>query len=393
MKIAIFGSWRRTYNQIGDRFLDNKGSQEDFIQVAQQITSEVVSYGHQFIVASDSDSTVDYHVVTHTIKQFANQTFDSAPLVVVRHKAPRSSRTPSVDCSLIFEEEYSKYPNMIQFDHFESEFEQNMNSSDQWTVVHDYIIDIADAIIVLGGSSSSHRSANQAIAKGKYVLLIGVFGGAGQELLETLNGISDKPLVPQLSYRHTLAENDWKKKHLDIVMYSLGIKDDPKRRHKIFISYRRSDSAMATGRIYDWLTNEFGSENVFYDVETIGKGRAFDEEIEAILKVSAVLLAIIGDKWETVTDDDENIRLHDAKDYVRQEVATALSSDILVIPVLIDHRKVPSVDNLPDDLKTLHKRNAHYMKSDTFRADIISLVQQISDELQSRLPLTPRSVQ
>ena len=36
---------------------------------------------------------------------------------------------------------------------------------------------------------------------------------------------------------------------------------------KVFISYRRADSATFTGRIYDRLIAKFGRKNVFRDVE------------------------------------------------------------------------------------------------------------------------------
>ena len=41
---------------------------------------------------------------------------------------------------------------------------------------------------------------------------------------------------------------------------------------KIFISYRRSDSAAHAGRIYDRLEGHFGQGQVFMDVDTIHEG-------------------------------------------------------------------------------------------------------------------------
>ncbi len=41
---------------------------------------------------------------------------------------------------------------------------------------------------------------------------------------------------------------------------------------KIFISYRRNDSAAHTGRIYDRLEGHFGQGQVFMDVDTIKPG-------------------------------------------------------------------------------------------------------------------------
>jgi hypothetical protein len=43
-------------------------------------------------------------------------------------------------------------------------------------------------------------------------------------------------------------------------------------RRKIFISYRRADSANITGRIHDRLIGRFGRENVFMDVDDMQSG-------------------------------------------------------------------------------------------------------------------------
>ena len=43
----------------------------------------------------------------------------------------------------------------------------------------------------------------------------------------------------------------------------------------IFIRYRRSDSAGQAGRLYDKLSERFGDDNVFMDVDTIDLGHDF----------------------------------------------------------------------------------------------------------------------
>jgi hypothetical protein len=48
----------------------------------------------------------------------------------------------------------------------------------------------------------------------------------------------------------------------------------------IFVSYRREDSAGEAGRLYDWLTRQFGAERVFRDVNTLVAGTDFAARIE-----------------------------------------------------------------------------------------------------------------
>lgn len=49
---------------------------------------------------------------------------------------------------------------------------------------------------------------------------------------------------------------------------------------KVFISYRRQDTADATGRIYDRLVQKFGRKRVFKDVDNIPLGADFREHIQ-----------------------------------------------------------------------------------------------------------------
>ena len=46
---------------------------------------------------------------------------------------------------------------------------------------------------------------------------------------------------------------------------------------KIFISYRREDSADTCGRIYDRLRDRFGKDAVFKDVDSIPLGVSFHD--------------------------------------------------------------------------------------------------------------------
>ena len=68
---------------------------------------------------------------------------------------------------------------------------------------------------------------------------------------------------------------------------------------RIFISYRRRDSADVTGRIYDRLVDHFGEGTVFQDVEDIPLGMDFREHIQGVVGKCDAFLAIIGNQWPT----------------------------------------------------------------------------------------------
>ena len=134
---------------------------------------------------------------------------------------------------------------------------------------------------------------------------------------------------------------------------------------KLFISYRRNDSADATGRLHDRLKNHFGEESLFYDVDSIPLGHDFHKVIgEAVGKCDA-LLAIIGETWVEATDENGQRRLENPNDLVRIEVESALARDIPVVPVLIGKALMPTEPELPGGLKTLARRNAATVHSGT----------------------------
>jgi hypothetical protein len=141
---------------------------------------------------------------------------------------------------------------------------------------------------------------------------------------------------------------------------------------RIFISYRREDVAHS-GRIADRLGNEFGSDNVFMDVDTIPLGSNFVEEINKEIAKCDVLLVPIGSRWLELLDANQT----NAEDYMRVEIAAALKRKIPVIPILADGAKIPPADRLPEELKELAQRHALNLRHESFKADMDRLVQQL----------------
>jgi len=125
---------------------------------------------------------------------------------------------------------------------------------------------------------------------------------------------------------------------------------------KIFLCYRRHDSIGVAGRIYDRLRAHFGSDAVFMDIDSIPFGDDFREHIDAAVGQCDVVLAVIGTKWAGETDAHR--RLDDPGDFVRIELESALHRNLPVIPILIDHARMPGEADLPQSLTRLAFRNA-----------------------------------
>jgi len=153
----------------------------------------------------------------------------------------------------------------------------------------------------------------------------------------------------------------------------------------VFISYRRSDSAYITGRIYDRLSAHFGAGNVFLDVDDILLGRDFTLQLQQQLEVCDLLLVIIGPTWLNVTDAETGERrLDNQNDVVRQEVQIGLRRDIPVIPVLVRGTQMPDEAELPFRLKPLADKSGTAIRPDpNFHTDVEQLIFRILQTLQS----------
>jgi TIR domain len=143
---------------------------------------------------------------------------------------------------------------------------------------------------------------------------------------------------------------------------------------KVFISYRRDDSAGYAGRVRDRLERELGRNLLFMDVDGIPLGTNFSKVLHEEVAKCGVLLAMIGPNWPDARDEHGNRRLDDPNDFVRIEIAAALQRNIPVIPILLEGARIPKADQLPEDLKELALRNGMEIRHASFQDDVNRLI-------------------
>src|SRR6266404_947496 len=143
----------------------------------------------------------------------------------------------------------------------------------------------------------------------------------------------------------------------------------------IFINYRREDSAPYAGRLYDRLSNRFGADQVFMDVDDIPPGADFAAHVGAKVASCDAMLAVIGKNWLMASDANGQLRLSDPHDFVGMEVALALQRSVLVIPVLVGGASMPKAEELRHDLRDLAGKNAVILNDNEFQRDIDLLIQ------------------
>jgi eukaryotic-like serine/threonine-protein kinase len=169
---------------------------------------------------------------------------------------------------------------------------------------------------------------------------------------------------------------------------------DAKKLPGIFISYRRSDTPDAVGRIYDRLIAEFGKARVFKDVDSIPLGQDFRRHLNDIVGGCAAVLAIIGPKWTDIRNEAGQRRLEDADDFVRIELEAALARNVRVVPVLVGHAPMPGTSQLPSTLSSLAFRQSIEVRPDPdFHNDATRLVSALQQILDPNAPrIVPRSI-
>ena len=146
---------------------------------------------------------------------------------------------------------------------------------------------------------------------------------------------------------------------------------------KVFISYRREDSAASTGRLSECLGAHFGAGNIFRDLDDIIPGEQFAAVIDSHIVRCDALVAVIGRQWVVATTPTGRRRLDEAGDFVKLEIATALRLGKLVIPAMIDGAKVPAHSELPPDIAPLVQRNAAEISESRFAFDVQRLIDSI----------------
>ncbi len=139
---------------------------------------------------------------------------------------------------------------------------------------------------------------------------------------------------------------------------AVGPRDAAAEGGRVFISYRRQDSAWPARQLYEALAARFGAPKIFKDVDDIEPGEDFVDKITAAVARCDVLLALIGPHWMSMVDGQGRRRLDDPEDFVRIEIGAALARGVRVIPILIDGAPMPAATELTPDLAPMVRRQA-----------------------------------
>ena len=142
---------------------------------------------------------------------------------------------------------------------------------------------------------------------------------------------------------------------------------------KIFICYRRTDSAPYAGRIAEALVERYGKDNVYFDVKDVGVGEDFDSSIMEAARACDVMLVIIGRQWLESHDFAFGYRYQPGGDSVLRQIAGALKAKKAVVPVLVNSASFPNAKNLPKGVVAITERQALILNNENWHDGIQTL--------------------
>jgi hypothetical protein len=145
---------------------------------------------------------------------------------------------------------------------------------------------------------------------------------------------------------------------------------------KLYVSYRRQDSAAHAGRLIDALEHRLGQGGVLRPERLITSGEDWGLAQHRILRSCTLMLVVIGPSWVTADDGRGVRRLHQPDDTVRGEIADALQREIPVVPVLVGGASYPVAEALPPDIARLTDFQAMRLRDDFWDRDVASMLEQ-----------------
>lgn len=158
---------------------------------------------------------------------------------------------------------------------------------------------------------------------------------------------------------------------------------------KIFICYRREDASKSARSLHGTLTRCFGSQYIFWDIESIDAGSDYIKKILSEVDSCTTILVVIGGRWLALAPDGTR-RIDDPEDFVRLEIARALGradkrERINIIPVLVEGATLPSKQALPDDIKKLADHNSIELSVENWKKDIKPLLHVIERDFKRNI--------
>lgn len=148
---------------------------------------------------------------------------------------------------------------------------------------------------------------------------------------------------------------------------------------RVFISYRRDDTAREAHVLKVLLEERLADVAVFIDNDDVPGGADWPQMLRNEVERASAVLALIGPDWRQGAGDVD--RLSDAGDWVREELALALSTKPgRLLPVLVEDA-TDQLSGLPAEVERLTHIQRKTLNAARWLDDVHAIVSWVSDTL------------
>ncbi|MGI5498727.1 RES family NAD+ phosphorylase [Lentzea sp. CA-135723] len=160
--------------------------------------------------------------------------------------------------------------------------------------------------------------------------------------------------------------------------YGVEVNPPPPSAPRYFLNFRTGDAEAVPELLHRELVRRLGERAVFYDVRSMRPGLPdFAETLENTVRDCETVIAIVGRRWETQTNNAGVRFLDDPDDWVRRELILARHNDKKVVPVLVGLRGALKPEKLPAELRHLAGTQMHHLRRGYGDHDIAVLVDEL----------------
>jgi TIR domain len=128
----------------------------------------------------------------------------------------------------------------------------------------------------------------------------------------------------------------------------------------------------------------------------IAAGDDFVQRIHEGVGSCDALLVVIGPHWASSARNDGSRRLDDADDFVRLELTAALHRTVKIVPALVGGARMPTPEEVPEELAPLTRRQAVELSDSRWQYDVDQLIKALhiaTSEAQGVVPPMPPPTQ
>src|SRR2546430_2049113 len=155
----------------------------------------------------------------------------------------------------------------------------------------------------------------------------------------------------------------------------------------VFVNYRAKDNPLGAASIHDALARRFGADRVFRDSVSMAAGAHYPTKLREAIEQADVLVAVIGSRWNELTDDQGQLLIQHEKDWVRWEIARAIERRIPIVPVLLlgtpEDATPPDRAVLPESIHELADYQTFEVRQKRFGDDLDRLADRLVELVPS----------